>query len=88
MEEEEDFVMVPWYRRSTRRAPQSNTQLEDGTKFDELLEYPTERVGARMEEFCTRWEEELNQFHSNVANFITNLEEVRSSKVQLKSDLV
>jgi hypothetical protein len=57
-------------------------KLEDGAKFDELLQDPTERVKERLEGFCSRWEEELNTFHPNIVNFITDLEETNPSKVK------
>ena len=152
-EEEGEFTMVPWYKRSARRAPRGNTQLEAGLdrmrafinspanrrrvrdnmtpdqrqameelrnlpntqgvqvtfedkgnrfvlrdlkdqdsqilekledrgKFDELPEDPTERVKERLEAFCSKWEEELNEFHPNIINFISDLEDTSSSKVK------
>jgi hypothetical protein len=57
-------------------------KLEDRSKFDELLNDPTERVQERLVDFCSRWEEELNAFHPNVINFITEMEEPNNSKVK------
>ena len=151
--DQEAFVMVPWYKRSSRRAPKGNAQLEAGLdkmraflnnpankrrvrdnmtpsqrlamrelrdlphtsgaqvvfedkgnrfvvrdldeqdnqlleklqdrdKFDELDADPTERVKDRLGDFCTRWKDELNAFHPNIVNFITDLDDTHPSKVK------
>ena len=49
-------------------------KLQDRDKFDELDADPTERVKDRLGDFCTRWRDELNAFHPNIINFITDLE--------------
>ena len=44
-QEEEEFVMVPWYRRSGRRAPRGNLQLEAG--LDRMKAYLVDPANKR-----------------------------------------
>ena len=57
-------------------------KLSDLEKFDELGADPTQRVRERVGAFCRKWEEELNTFHPNINNFLTELEETNPSKVK------
>ena len=57
-------------------------KLADLEKFDELGADPTQRVRERLGAFCRNWEEELNTFHPNIINFLTELEETNPSKVK------
>ena len=57
-------------------------KLQDRDKFDELDADPTERVKDRLGDFCTRWRDELNAFHPNIINFITDLDDTHPSKVK------
>ena len=54
-------------------------QLGDAAKFDELQ--GTLRRGCRAD-FCTRWKDELDEFHPNIIHFLTDLEEAHPSKVK------
>ena len=56
--------------------------MEDHDKFDELPANPTERVRERLGEFCEKWEDELNEFHPNIINFIKDTDEANPSKVK------
>ena len=57
-------------------------KLEDGNKFDELQADPGQHVVKRLQRFCERWEEELNNFHPNIISFISDIEDTNPSKVK------
>ena len=151
--DEEHFIMTPWYKRTDRKAPKGNHQLEAGLErlreslfdpsnrrrvmdnltpekrkalmelknlpntnnaqvtfedkgsrfvirnldfqdnlileqlnnvqsFDEIMSDPTERVKATITNFCDKWSDELNMFHPNIINFLTDLSDSKSSTVK------
>ena len=56
--------------------------LENQNQFDEHLVDPTQRVIDRIERFCELWEDELNNFHPNIVNFLTDLSKTAPCKVK------
>ena len=48
----------------------------------ELPADPAEVVKDRLREFTQRWEEELNNFHPNIINFIMDVEDSNPGKVK------
>ena len=56
--------------------------LEDQDQFEEHDVDPTQRVIARIRGFCDKWEEELNEFHPNIVNFLTDLSQTAPCKVK------
>ena len=57
-------------------------QLTDREHFDEIISDPTEQVKTRIINFCDKWSDELNEFHPNVINFLTNLSGTKPSTVK------
>ena len=57
-------------------------QLQNIAKFDELPADPAEAVKEKLKEFTQRWEEELNNFHPNIINFIMDVEDSNPGKVK------
>ena len=57
-------------------------QLTDREHFDEIIGDPTEQVKNRIIDFCDQWSDELNDFHPNVINFLTNLSGTKPSTVK------
>ena len=59
-------------------------KLEDRSKFDEIPTDPRQQVAERLQRFCERWEEELNNFHPNIISFISDIEDANPSKIKGK----
>ena len=56
--------------------------LNDVNSYDKLDTNPLPHVIARVEAFAERWDDELRDFHPNIRNWITSLEEAEPGKVK------
>ena len=56
--------------------------LNDESQYDKLPSNPIEHVKNRVEDFAGKWRNELDEFHPNVRNWITKLEESEPGKAK------
>ena len=66
-------------------ANHDETLLADLTNvnhYDHLAANPIDHVRNRVEAFADKWSDELDEFHPNVRNWITSLEEAEPGKVK------
>ena len=54
-------------------------QLENPDQFDTLAADPTKRVIEKIEAFCDKWEDVLNDFHPNIKNFLCDIDRTKPS---------
>ena len=56
--------------------------LNDESQYDKLPSNPIEHVKNRVEDFAGKWRNELDEFHPNVRNWFTKLEESQPGKAK------
>ena len=56
--------------------------LNNPNQYDKLANNPIDHVRSRIHSFAEKWKQELDQFHPNVRNWITSLEEAEPGKVK------
>ena len=56
--------------------------LNDDNQYDKLATNPIQDVIGRIETFAEKWKQELDEFHPNVRNWITSLEEAEPGKAK------
>ena len=54
--------------------------LNDDNHYDKLQVNPIEEVKSRVYQFAEKWKDELDDFHPNVRNWITSLEDAEPGK--------
>jgi hypothetical protein len=57
-------------------------QLTDAHHFDELPVNPTDRVISRIQNLCSKWQAELNEFHPNIISFLAELDKTSPCTVK------
>ena len=56
--------------------------LNDSSQYDKLVIDPIDAVKQRIKEFAETWKDDLDEFHPNVRNWITKLDEAEPGKAK------